>query len=451
MLAPRPAQEAARLAALHRYAILDTAPEAAFDDLTRLAAHICGTPIALVSLVDANRQWFKSHLGLEALETPRDIAFCAHGILQADVLVVPDAQTDDRFASSPLVTDDPHIRFYAGAPLVTPDGHAIGMLCVNDHVPRDLSPEQIEALRTLGRLTITQLELRRALTALQHVERDRDAAEAERQQALDLLETTFEALPDGIMVVDAAGQISGVNQQCVDLWRIPQELLSPRDDQQIVAWMQAQLTTPDPLLANVQALDAPPEARSYAVLTLRDGRIIECYTQPQQLVGVLIGHVWSFRDITVRKQLEIERSQLQDELIRIQEARLAELSTPLIPLSEQVVAMPLIGTIDTQRAGQIIDTLLMGITETRAQIAILDITGVKVVDTQVANALVRAAQAGRLLGAQIILTGIRPEVAQTLVELGTDLNGMITRSTLQAGIAYALQRTRTDSNDTRQT
>ena len=119
-------------------------------------------------------------------------------------------------------------------------------------------------------------------------------------------------------------------------------------------------------------------------------------------------------------------------------AALAELSTPLIPISDDTVVMPLVGTIDSRRAQQVIEGLLVGIVETRAQVAILDITGVPVVDTQVANALLRAAQAVKLLGAQVVLTGIRPEVAQTLVGLGVDLTGIVTRSTLQSGIAFAL-------------
>ncbi len=159
--APLPPDETKRLQALRGYSILDTEPEASFNDLVFLAAHICQTPMARISLLDENRQWFKAKKGMDANETPRDIAFCAHGILQRDVFVVPDASQDERFADNPLVTGNPQIRFYAGAPLVTPDGHAIGMICVNDRVPRQLSAEQLHALRTLSRMVVTELELRR--------------------------------------------------------------------------------------------------------------------------------------------------------------------------------------------------------------------------------------------------------------------------------------------------
>jgi anti-anti-sigma regulatory factor len=147
-------------------------------------------------------------------------------------------------------------------------------------------------------------------------------------------------------------------------------------------------------------------------------------------------------DVTERKRAEkaLRQSIALEETIQAQNAVLAELSTPLIPISDQIVAMPLIGSVDSRRAQQVIETLLQGIATSGAQIAILDITGVPVVDTQVADALLRAAQAVKLLGAQVVLTGIRPEVAQTLVGLGTDLRGIVTRSSLQSGIAYATTR-----------
>jgi rsbT co-antagonist protein RsbR len=146
------------------------------------------------------------------------------------------------------------------------------------------------------------------------------------------------------------------------------------------------------------------------------------------------------RDLSEQKRAEAERIRLQDEIISSQAAALAELSTPLIPISDEVMVMPLVGTLDTRRTQQVIDTLLEGIAASKAQTAILDITGVPVVDTQVANALVRAAQSVRLLGAQVVLTGIRPEVAQTLVGLGNELGGIVTRSSLQSGIAYAFNQ-----------
>lgn len=166
MQAKIPQDEAIRLKVLRQYQILDTDPEAAFDDLTRLAAYICGTPVALVSLLDTDRQWFKSKIGWNATQTPRDIAFCNHTIRQHNVFIVTDALTDERFATNPLVTSQPHIRFYAGVPLVTLDGYVLGTLCVIDYVPRELSSEQVEALQALGRQAIAQLEIRRNLASV---------------------------------------------------------------------------------------------------------------------------------------------------------------------------------------------------------------------------------------------------------------------------------------------
>ncbi len=186
MKARPPQNETARLDALQRYAILDTFPEQEFDDLSRLAALICGTPIAMVSLVDADRQWFKSKVGLDTSETPRDIAFCAHAILQPDVMVVPDAVDDERFRKNPLVTEEPHVRFYAGTPLITQEGYALGTLCVMDRVPRNMSQEQKDALKALGNLVVTQLELRRSVADLSKAIRERRLTEEELDQLFTL-------------------------------------------------------------------------------------------------------------------------------------------------------------------------------------------------------------------------------------------------------------------------
>jgi GAF domain-containing protein len=165
--APLYHDEAARLAVLRDYGVLDTLPEPQFDDIAFLASYICGAPIALVSLVDEVRQWFKAKVGTDVKETPRDVAFCAHAILKPDeVFVVPDAHEDPRFATNPLVRAEPHVRFYAGAPLVSPEGMPLGTLCVFDQVPGYLSPAQTRALGALAREVVVHLELRRAVAAL---------------------------------------------------------------------------------------------------------------------------------------------------------------------------------------------------------------------------------------------------------------------------------------------
>jgi anti-sigma regulatory factor (Ser/Thr protein kinase) len=183
-------EETARLAALRSYRILDTAPEQQFDDLTLLASHICGTPIAAISLIDDRRQWFKSRVGLSIAEAERSIAFCTHAMAQRSMLIVPDAQLDARFRDNPMVTGEPHVRFYAGTPLMTPEGHALGTLCVVDHAPRTLTEEQRQALDALGRQVQAQLELRRNLTELNRALAARDIAEAAQDQLIrDLRES----------------------------------------------------------------------------------------------------------------------------------------------------------------------------------------------------------------------------------------------------------------------
>ena len=198
MLSARiPLDENARLEALHRYEILDTPAEVDFDDLTLLAAQICGAPIALVSLVDAGRQWFKSKVGLDATENPRTTSFCAHAILGQEVFEIPNALDDERFRYNPLVTNAPNIRFYAGAPLTTPGGQNIGTLCVIDRVKRQLTREQSDALARLGHQVITQLEFR--LTNRRLVE------QASFQQTL------LDSVPSAIISSTAEGVITHFN------------------------------------------------------------------------------------------------------------------------------------------------------------------------------------------------------------------------------------------------
>lgn len=192
MAIPQPIKnDAARVEALYKYAILDTEPEQAFDDLVFLASFICKTPIALISLIDEDRQWFKSKVGLSISETSRDIAFCATAIQQPDVFVVPDTLNDERFRNNPLVVSEPNVRFYAGAPLIDEDGHALGTICVLDRVPRKFLPDQQAALKALSRLVLAQLEFRRNLVLLKEALTDRTKEEHERQRDLIKLQETL--------------------------------------------------------------------------------------------------------------------------------------------------------------------------------------------------------------------------------------------------------------------
>ncbi len=206
--APFPNNETQRLKVLDRYQILDTLPEEAFDDLTVLASSICNTPIALISLVDEKRQWFKSTVGLDATETPRELAFCAHAILSpSEPLIVSNALEDERFATNPLVLLDPNIRFYAGVPLVTPDCFPLGTLCVIDRVPRQLTSQQIAALQALGRQAIAQLELRLNLARLEQTVTKQKCTEEALLSSIATNRALLNAIPDLMFRIDQDGTI----------------------------------------------------------------------------------------------------------------------------------------------------------------------------------------------------------------------------------------------------
>jgi PAS domain S-box-containing protein len=196
-----PANESDRLVALDRYHILDTLPEEVYDDLTQLAADICGTPIALISLVDKDRQWFKSRVGLDATETPRDISFCGHAVAAKATLNIPDARQDPRFADNPLVASDPNIRFYAGVPLITHDNFALGTLCAIDTQTRNLTDTQIRQLEALSRLVVNQLELRL----------NRNSTESQLDEVLSLKQAILDNANFAIIATNLEGTIQSFN------------------------------------------------------------------------------------------------------------------------------------------------------------------------------------------------------------------------------------------------
>jgi rsbT co-antagonist protein RsbR len=253
------------------------------------------------------------------------------------------------------------------------------------------------------------------------------------------LRTIIDSLPDVIYVKDREGRFAAANQALAqmvgaespdgvigktDFDLLPHDLAAAyaADERALIESGVPILNKEEP----VQHADGTTHWIMSAKVPLRDAK------------GRVIGIVCRGQDITERRRAEAERQRLQEELIQAQALALQELSTPLIPISDTVLVMPLIGRIDTRRAGQILETMLAGIQEHQAELAIIDITGVNVVDTQVAHALLQAARAVKLLGARVVLTGLRPEVAQTLVSLGVDLSDIVTRATLQSGIAYGL-------------
>jgi diguanylate cyclase (GGDEF)-like protein len=212
---PVPENEVRRLDALGEYNIMDSLPEQAYEDLAKLAATICGTPIALVTLLDDHRQWFKAKVGLEVDETPRSQAFCAHAIMKPDdVMTVEDAALDDRFAGNPLVVGDPHIRFYAGAPIVTPTGEALGTVCVIDREPRQLTENQLEALRILSREIVVQLELRHSIATLERAALDQE----QYVQRLQEYQRDMEKVRTHLEIQSSTDMLTGVkNRRAFDL------------------------------------------------------------------------------------------------------------------------------------------------------------------------------------------------------------------------------------------
>ena len=307
-----PADEPERLAALPCCNVLDTPAEEEFDDFTKLAAQLCGTPIALISLIDASRQWFKSRVGLDAQETPREIAFCAHAIHQRDIFEVPNALEDPRFCSNPLVTEAPDIRFYAGAPLITSDGFALGTLCVIDQSPHHLTAAQREALARLGRQVVRQLELRRS------------AAEQARLAALQQAIVSNAGV--AMLTTDCQGRILSINQAAGQLLDYPPQAL---DGQAI----QHCLHRLDELQQRARQLGLPPDAELLEALVAkarldereqlewhyrrRDGSqvlVMLSVSAIRPQPGELLGYLFIAHDLLQREQIQLRLQHLAAQL-----------------------------------------------------------------------------------------------------------------------------------------
>jgi PAS domain S-box-containing protein len=330
MNAPLPENETERLAALRGLEILDTGPEAAYDELSTLAAYICQTPIALISLVDEDRQWFKSRVGWAAAETPREVAFCAHAILETDLFVVPDASVDPRFANNPLVTGSPSIRFYAGAPLVTAEGHNLGTICVLDHKPGELTADQARALRTLSHQVVAQLHLHKQLAELLRINAKlaqvnetlrveivhRERAERALRESEQRLELAMRVARQGPWEIDLEARRLTVSNQILGL---------PGSSVATTMEEFEALVYPDDAAARAAALDDVISGRSSlykAEFRMRNGKgqwvwVYSCgqviehdsYGRPARLIGMAL-------DVTDRKQTE--------EALRQSEAALRE-------------------------------------------------------------------------------------------------------------------------------
>jgi PAS domain S-box-containing protein len=318
--APLRPDEAERLAALRRCGILDTEPEPAFDDLTLVASIVCETPIAAITLVDEHRQWFKSIVGLPVRETSRDLSFCAHTIVEGDLLVVPDALADARFADNPLVTSEPRIRFYAGVPLITKDGHPIGTLCVVDRVPRTLTPAQITCLRALARQAMNLIEfqgqLSRRTTTLADTLSAREKADLALREKELQLHVVLAQMPAALWTVDRDLTITtSVGGGLTALGLAPGQLVGTR----LTDYLGTTDPAFEPLAAHLRALEGTSVSYGYEW----QGRPYDVHIEPLEgAAGRVIGAIGLALDVTERKRAEAELRASQERYRSVVETAL---------------------------------------------------------------------------------------------------------------------------------
>ena len=301
--------EAARVAALVRYGILDTPREQDFDDLAQIASDVCGTPIAVVNLVAADRQWFKAEVGLGVRETPLETSFCGHAILAADFMMVPDATKDARFKSNPLVAGEPGLRFYAGAILRTPDGLPIGTVCVLDYEPRDLDEHQVRTLKLLARQAMTQLELRRSIVEHQNALRRVGDAEARHRQILE------SAIDYAIISIDLDGLVTSWSAGARNVFGWTEEEMLGRPASLFFTLADRQHAVPQ---AEMQAALERGRGTDERWHLRKDGKTFWANGEMMPLkdaAGVILGFIKIVRDRTAQR-LAAESQRADSEFMR---------------------------------------------------------------------------------------------------------------------------------------
>jgi two-component system cell cycle sensor histidine kinase/response regulator CckA len=338
MNSPSPGSEPERLEVLRQYKILDTVPEQPFDDLTTLAALLCATPIALISLLDGERQWLKSKLGLEVDQIPREVSLCAHALKQPDLFIVRDTQRDDRFRTNPLVTGNPGLRFYAAAPLVTTAGYALGALEVLDRVPRDLSRQQQEALRTLSHQVMAQLDHRMAQRQLDRARLDSKGLKELLNREQVFLETLLDNIPDHIYFKDTHSRFTRINKAFARWIGLsdPSQALGKTDfDFFTTEHAEQAFKDEGEIIESGQPVAGKEEKETWP--GGRETWVSTTKIPLRSKGGHAIGTFGISRDITERKKAEEVLRQQHDLLeIRVQE-RTTELATANLSLQTEVL------------------------------------------------------------------------------------------------------------------
>ncbi|BDI34299.1 hypothetical protein CCAX7_63500 [Capsulimonas corticalis] len=304
-----PTDESQRLMALRQYGVLDTPPEERYDNITELAAALCDVPITLVSLVDAERQWFKSKVGITIDETHRRLSFCAHTIRQQSPMIINDASSDPRFADNDLVTGAPYIRFYAGFPLTNSEGYALGTLCAIDTKPRDLTPAQFKAMKVLTQQVLTELELRRCLDALG---RSYDQARRSEDSARTLKAAILDASIDAIITIDSGETVLEWNPASEKVFGYSRDEAIGRPLSGLIV-LSSHDDRSEPEIAQLIGSEQDPErsARLEVIGVGKDGRSfpVEMSAVAVPLDDRLLFTIY-LRDITERKQTEAENARL---------------------------------------------------------------------------------------------------------------------------------------------